>query len=164
MSDGATLGERLNNAIVKLQFNTPDTPKGVKKAINELADHWIAWWDSAERKMLPPALLGGKLERYAAWYARGWSLVPPEVRAKAPNPRELDATVYAIVEDQLKYMAEGAQAAAETGKDVALFLKEQARALRDEMLEQATTALGGVAILAVLAIGLLLAFGWQKGR
>jgi hypothetical protein len=164
MSDGATLGERLNNAIVKLQFNTPDTPKGVKKAIDQLADHWIAWWDSAERKMLPPGVLGGKLERYAAWYTRGWALVPPEVRAKMPNPRELDATVLAIVEDQLNLIAEGAVAAAKAGKDTAVFVKEQAKALRDDMVEQVTKGLGGLAIVAMLAIGLLVAFGWQKGR
>lgn len=164
MSDGATVGERLNNAIVKLDWNTPAKPKGVKTAIAELAAHWVAWWDSSERKLLPQAALWSKLERYARWYARGYALVPADVRAKLPHPRELDVSLAAIVDDEIKRLADGVQAAAKAGTETAVFVKEQAKALQTEITAQAEKVIGGVVLLGVLAIGLLLAFGWQKGR
>lgn len=164
MSDGATVGERLNNAIVKLDWNTPSSPKGVKKAIADLAVHWIAFWDSSERKLLSPAVLWGKLERYAKWYARGYALVPADVRAKVPHPRDLDSNMIAIVDDEIRRLGEGVQAAQKAGTETAAFIKQQAKALQQEIAEQAEKALSHIVILGALAVAVLLAFGWQKGR
>jgi hypothetical protein len=161
MSD---LGEALNNNIVQLDWLAPAAPKGVKKAIAQLAQHWMTWWDSSERKLMPPVAVGAKLERYAEWYARAWFLVPPEVRARVLDPRQLDASLYHAIDDQIRYMTEGAQAATNAGAELASYLKTQAKDLRAELEKAAESALSTFVIIALVAAVALFAFGYQKGR
>lgn len=161
MSD---LGEALNNSIVQLDFIAPAKPAGVKKAIAELAQHWMTWWDSSERKMLPPVAVGAKLERYAEWYTRAWFLVPPEVRARATDPRTLDVSLYHTLDDQIRYMTEGAQATVNAGAELGSYIKTQAKDLRAELEKAAESALSSFVVIALVAAVALFAFGYQKGR
>jgi hypothetical protein len=163
-----SLGERLNNAIVQLDWVFPAKPEGTRKAVADLAQHWIAWWDSAERRALSAAgptgaaAMHAKLERYAAWYARAYALAPTKVQAKVRHPRDLDVSVLATVEDQLNQLAEGAQAAAAAGGKVATFAAEQAKALREEIGEGLAFARNSMMALFGFGIAGLLAFGWME--
>lgn len=155
-----TAAERLNNAIVKLDWVTPAQPKGVKLAVSSLASHWVAFWSSAERKALPPAALAPKLARYAAWYARAWALVAPDVRAQCPNPRDLDVGFLAAVEDQLRAIAEGAQAVIAQGGDLNTYLKEKARGLRDELKAYHDMVRDDILSIGALAVAGLFAYAY----
>ncbi len=161
MSD---LGETLNNNIVQLDWLAPASPKGVKKAVAQLAQHWVTWWDSSERKLMPPVALGAKLERYAEWYARAWFLVPPEVRARVIDPRQIDTSLYHTLDDQIRYMAEGAQAASNAGGELADYVKSQAKDLRTALEAAAEKGLNEVYMIVIVAAIALFAFGYQKGR
>lgn len=101
------LAERVNNAIVAIDWKSPASPAGVKQAVTDLGSHWIAFWNSAERRMLPPIALHAKLTRYAEWYARAWALMPAKLRDELTHPRDLDPSVWSALEDQLTFTGEG---------------------------------------------------------
>lgn len=158
---GSSLAERINNAIVDIDWATPST-SGMKPALDDLVGHWLRFWDSADRRALPPLALHARLVKYAEWYARAWALSKPAVRERAPDPRALDASITAAVEDQIKQVAEGAQATAAAGSDVADYVAEQAKGLREELGTLHTKLLTTFVIVGVIAIGGLLAFAKAK--
>lgn len=78
--------ELINNAIVKIDFATPATPTGTRKAVNDLFNHWQKeYWGKGYRDEYPQ-----KLDNYAAWYTRAWRMVTPAVQQNVPHPRTID--------------------------------------------------------------------------
>jgi peptidoglycan hydrolase-like protein with peptidoglycan-binding domain len=78
--------ELINNAIVKLDFATPATPTGTRKAVNDLFNHWQKeYWGKGYRDDYPQ-----KLDNYAAWYTRAWRMVTPAVQQNVPHPKTID--------------------------------------------------------------------------
>jgi hypothetical protein len=151
----SSTAERLNNAIVTLDFRAqldPSISRGVKKAVAELATSWVNYWNSADRRIeLMPIARVPKLQRYAAWYGRAWALMPEALRAALAHPETLDATVWAGIEDNVQFVAEGGQATAIAAKKLAT--------------EVATAAGKGVSSLlspALVVIAVLLAYGWAR--
>jgi hypothetical protein len=151
----STLPERVNNAIVRLDFLAPSKPAGVRTAIADLAVHWLAFWNSAERRLLPPATLHAKVARYAKWYTRAFALVPAAVQAKVPHPQTLDATVWAAWEDQLSHMAEGDAAAGQ-------FAAENLKKLQTELAKAHDVLMRTVLIVGGVATAALLAYAFAK--
>lgn len=154
--------EALNNAIIALDWAAPGEPKGVKRAIGELAKHWVAFWNG-ERTSMGRVELGQKLQRYAQWYARAWALVAPEIRAQVPDPRSIDTSWNALLTDEIRQVLEGAQAAVNAGATVQEYVKDQAKGLRDELERVHSTLLLDVVIVGAVAAFVLLAFGKSKG-
>jgi peptidoglycan hydrolase-like protein with peptidoglycan-binding domain len=77
--------EQLNNAISRIDFLTPKAPAGTRKAVTDLATHWLnEFWNKGYRN--EPA----KLDAYGKWYTRAWKLVPKAVQAKCPHPTLVD--------------------------------------------------------------------------
>jgi hypothetical protein len=159
-----TAAERLNNAIVQLEWVTPGTPPARKKMVGQLADHWTTWWNSTEGRAARsvPVANAPKLRRYAQWYARAWWMVGEKVRAGAPDPRTLDVGWAAAVSDQLSDLAEGAKAAKDAGENVADYVKARAKELRDELEKAQRKALTVIVVLGVVAAAVLLSFGYAK--
>lgn len=151
----STLAERVNNAIVALDFAAPASPAGVRKAIADLATHWLNFWNSAERRLLPPAAIHAKLVRYAKWYTRAYALVPATTQAKVPHPQTLDASVWAAWEDQFAHVAEGDAAAAD-------FAVENLSKLKDELAKAHEQLLRTLMIVAGAATLTLLAYAFAK--
>ena len=143
--------ERLNTAILALDWHAPAKPAGVKKAITDLANHWVSYVNSSERRVAPPITQGAKLSRYAEWYTRGWALMPAEVRDALTHPRDIDATVWSALEDQLAYTVEGNQAAAKAAGELA-----------KEIGAVSGQAIKGVVILAGAATCVLLAYAYAR--
>ncbi len=151
----STAAERLNSAILALEWNAPAEPAGIREAIKDLAVHWVNYWNSAQRRNAPPITQAPKLSRYAAWYARGWALLPEAVRAQLVHPSEIDATAWAGVEDQLTYMIEANAAAAEAAGEAAAVLAKEVHAA-------SATALKGLLVIAGAAACVLLAYGYAR--
>lgn len=151
----STLAERVNNAIVKIDHVAPSEPAGTRQAITDLGTHWLTFWGSSERRLLPPLALHAKLLRYAKWYTRAYALVPATTQAKLPHPATLDATVWAAWEDQIKHMATGNEAAA-------AFTAQNLEKLKTE-LEKGTGALvKAVVVLGGVATAVMLAYAFAK--
>jgi len=95
--------ESLNNAIASISMVSANAQAsaGVKKAVNDIVQSWVAFWQSAERKYLPDAALSGKAERYLQWYARAYVLVPKAVRDKCPDPRRIDVSWAKLAEQSM---------------------------------------------------------------
>jgi hypothetical protein len=146
----STLAERINNAVIKLDWLAPSKPAGVKKAVSDLANHWVAYWNSSERRLAPPVAQATKLSRYAQWYARGWALVPAQVRDQLPHPREIDDSAWAALEDQLTYTLEGNEAAARAAADAAAKLAKDLEAASGKLIK-GVVIVGGVATCVLLA-------------
>jgi hypothetical protein len=147
----STTAERVNNAIVTLDWRAPAAPAGVKRAVTDLAAHWVAYWNSAQRRLAPPLAEMAKLERYAAWYTRAWALMPEALREELTHPRDLDAGVWSALEDQLVFMAEGNEAAAvAAGKAGAALAREVKGALPGVLA--GVVVVGGVAALVLFAL------------
>ena len=146
----STLAERVNNAIVTLDFMAPASPAGVKRAISDLAEHWLRFWDSAERRLSVPAALHAKLVRYAKWYTRAFALVPKAVQDQVPHPSTLDASVWAMWEDQLNHIGEGNAAAGKFAAENLGKLKSELGKAHGELLKT-VVIVGGVATVTLLA-------------
>jgi hypothetical protein len=157
----SSTAERLNNAIVTLDWRAQMDPRvddGRKVAIGQMASHWLAYWNSADRRFqLVPIASVPKLQRYAEWYAKGWALVPADLRAQLVHPRDLDTSVWAGVEDQLQFMAEGNQAAFKLAQEVAETVAEHAGKGASQLVK-------GVAIVGGVAVAVLLAVAVAKPR
>lgn len=151
----STTAERINNAILALDWNVPAEPAGVRASIAQLAVHWVSYWNSAERRLAPPLTQTAKLQRYAAWYARGWALVPEQLRATLVHPRDVDATVWSAIEDQLTYTIEGNEAAARLAA-------KGAEQLSRELRNTSTALLKGLLLIAGGATVVLLAYGYAR--
>lgn len=123
----ATTAERLNNAIVRLSIVA--RPTGARKAVEDLAKHWQGYWNSTRRAAGVPVFELGKLRNYAAWYTRAWNLLSPELRARAPNPRQIDPSLTSAVDDTIRGLKETVQA----GERSATFLERRADALEQEV-------------------------------
>jgi len=145
-----TTAERINNAVIKLDWVAPARPRGVKLAVAELANHWVKYWNSAERRLSPPLAQAARLSRYAAWYTRGWALMPETVRAELPHPQEIDATVWSALEDQLTYTIEGNEAAARAAAEAAKKLAKQLEKASGQLVK-GVVIVGGVATCVLLA-------------
>ena len=152
-----TTAERVNNAIAALDWRMPGTPEGSKRAVSALAQHWVRYWGSAERRLAPPLTQAAKLERYVAWYARAWALAPEALRAELAHPSDLDASVWAAVEDQVAYMLEGNEAAARAAA-------ASAAALASELKSAAPRLVLGLVIVGGVATCVLLAAARLKPR
>lgn len=162
VAPGATIAERLNNSIVMLQraaaASTTATP-GVKRSIKALHDHWQLFW--AQNTTSMPL---SKLRSYAAWYTRGWLLLIGTDRDKAPDPRALDVSLSAVVQDTIAAMSEGAQAVARGTSDGATFIANEAAKMGEEIAKsadalaaKATSAFRELATVAVILGGLYVA-------
>jgi hypothetical protein len=101
-----TAVENLNNAIVTLGPHTANSSPGVRKAVAELEQKWVDFWHSNERQITPDVLLSPKLTRFVEWYTRAWMLLPPEERAKATSPNDLDTSWQPLAVDTLKQHAD----------------------------------------------------------
>lgn len=145
--------EALNNAIVEIDWLTPGSPKGVKRAVAELAAHWVKWWDSDERKLGNTAA-GKTLQRYAEWYARAWAIVPADVRAKVPAPAEIDTSWTALQDAAIRQITN-----AYDTKPAADVVKEAARELRDEIANVHDALISDVVVLGIVAVAVLMAYG-----
>ncbi len=147
-----TTAERINNAVIKLDWVAPAEPRGVKRAVAQLANHWVKYWNSAERRLAPPLAQAAKLSRYAAWYTRGWALMPAAVREGLPHPQDIDATVWSALEDQLTYTIEGNEAAARAAAEAAKKLEKQLEKTSGQLIK-AVVIVGGVATCVLVAYG-----------
>lgn len=143
---GGTAAEELNNAIIALDFAMPAEPPGRKQAVADLAVHWLEYWTGG--RSWSPLADAGKVQRYAEWYARAWTLAPAATRALVPDPRSLDVSNGRAIAEQIRITGESLQAAGNTIESVAKDIGKG--------IASATWA------PAAIAVAVLLAIGWAK--
>lgn len=93
--------ERLNNAIVKLDWAAMGAPVSVsvKAAIRQLTEHWLRFYRDGSYWTLPDPVWFAKLGRYVEWYTRGYYLLPAASRVSVPKPTNIDPQFLELVND-----------------------------------------------------------------
>lgn len=161
LAAGATSAERVNNAIYKLERASFALSKGhgTRKAIKQLADHWNNYWSGARKTEALPS--PKRLQRYVQWYARGWALLPPALRAECPDPRLIDVSFGAAAEDQVRAILEGAEASAQATSSAAAYVRDESAKLAAEIADsaerlanKATSAFREIGVWAIVLGGL----------
>lgn len=145
-SSRGTTVERLNNAIVKLDWVAGGQSAGVKQAIRQLAEHWIRFYRAGTYWQLPDPVWFAKLGRYVEWYTRGYALLPADVRAAAPAPADIDPQFLELVNDTARRVVDANEEASAAASKL---VKETAAGLFDFGL--LWLALGGFAIWKIYA-------------
>ena len=146
----ATAAEKLNNAIVRLDFVTVGAPVSLarKSAIGDLTRAWQLFWDSGERHLLPDAALTSRYAGFAAWYARAWLLLPPAQRKLCVDPREIDTSFLSVSEATIASALDSYQAAGEAAADAARNVGEGLKGTGSWILWA-----GGIAAAVLVAYG-----------
>jgi hypothetical protein len=145
-----TRAERINNAIVALDWAAAMSPSttspGVRQAIGQLAAHWQRFFRDGSYWVLPDPVWASKLGRYVQWYARGYYLLAPAVRASLVAPAAIDPEFLELVNDTVKRMVDANTTAAAAAAEL---VKETASGVMD--LGLLWLALGGLALWKIYA-------------
>jgi len=153
----ATAAEKLNNAIVRLDFVAQGAPItfGRKSAIGDLSRAWQLFWDSGERHLFDDTALQPRYARFLEWYARAWLLLPPASRPLAPDPREIDVSYLTLADGVISRAIDAYASAGAAGVEAARAAAEAAKGAAKELGAVGNWVLwaGGIAAVVLVAYG-----------
>jgi hypothetical protein len=118
----------------------------VRRAIVQLAEAWVRWFENVYRKTLFPTVTDNldrtteKFGRFVAWYTRAWVLVPSEIRKQCPDPRRFNDYEAQIAKAEIVRILDSLGANEDVKIIATQSLSEQAHQLMRELKETAQDA------------------------